>query len=119
MKWATTNFSTVRRDRTAAHPGHPGENQPLAREKLHQLINHRYSLALLTVITTNSTPGSRIRGCAASMTDVSLAGQVNISAPDYRNVQEQWTRTGLRPDDLRLDGDNFDTRTNASPDETA
>ncbi|MBK8021492.1 MAG: ATP-binding protein [Chloroflexi bacterium] len=91
---------------------------PWAREKLYQLINHRYSLALPTVITTNSTLDQMDPRLRSRMTDVSLVGQVNISAPDYRNVQS----SGREPvSDLMIYAsmrfDNFDTRTNASPDE--
>ncbi|MCK6580110.1 MAG: ATP-binding protein [Anaerolineae bacterium] len=91
---------------------------PWAREKLYQLMNYRYSLALPTVITTNSGLDQMEPRLRSRMVDVSLVRQVNIAAQDYRNAQD----SGRDPvSDLTIYAsmrfDNFDTRTNATPDE--
>lgn len=57
---------------------------PWAREKLYQIINHRYNYGLPTVITTNrdlDTIDERVR---SRMQDVSLCVLVHIDAADYR-----------------------------------
>lgn len=91
---------------------------PWAREKLYQLINYRYSLALPTVITTNvdlDLIDARLR---SRLMDTNLVRQMTIAAPDYRNGEQ-----GLRDpvSDLNIYSDmrfeNFDIRSNASPEE--
>ena len=55
-----------------------------AQEKLFQLLNHRYSRRLPTVITTNvnlDTLDARVR---SRLLDNSLINRVKITAPDYR-----------------------------------
>jgi DNA replication protein DnaC len=55
-----------------------------AREKLFQIVNHRYNAQLPTVITTNQdleTVDERIR---SRMSDVSLVRPIVLDAPDYR-----------------------------------
>lgn len=55
-----------------------------AREKLYQIVNHRYNAQLPTVITTNhdlDTIDERIR---SRMSDVSLVTRIKLDAPDYR-----------------------------------
>ncbi len=55
-----------------------------AREKLFQIVNHRYNAQLPTVITTNQdmdTIDERIR---SRILDVSLVRVVTFDAPDYR-----------------------------------
>ncbi len=58
---------------------------PWAREKLYQLLNHRHSQGLPTVITTNSdidVMDGRIR---SRLTDQSLTRTVQLDVPDHRS----------------------------------
>lgn len=89
-----------------------------AREKLYQLINHRYTTRLATIITTNLDSELLDARLRSRLQDTHLVQQVTIDAPDYRNATQS-----LRDpiSDLMIYGDmrfeNFDTRTNATPDE--
>jgi len=58
---------------------------PWAREKLFQIMNHRYTLRLPTLITTN-LPLSQIDDRISSrLQDKQLVIAIQIDAPDYRN----------------------------------
>lgn len=81
---------------------------PWAQEKLFQLLNHRYTHRMPTVITTNAdidTLDPRIR---SRLLDTGLITRVKIAAPDFRSlVQNQ--RTQLQSN-LRLYADmTFDS----------
>lgn len=67
---------------------------PWAGEKLYQLLNHRHSRRLPTVITTNVDLDSIEGRIRSRMLDESLFRHAGISAPDYR------TETGLRQQQL-------------------
>lgn len=59
---------------------------PWAQEKMFQLLNHRYSHRMPTVITTNAdidTLDARIR---SRLLDVGLIRRVKITAPDFRSL---------------------------------
>ena len=58
---------------------------PWAREKLYQIINHRYTLSLPTVITTNQDLSTMDERIASRLQDRALVTKIQISAPDYRN----------------------------------
>lgn len=82
-----------------------------AQEKLFQLLNHRYSRRLSTVITTNAdldTLDPRIR---SRLLDGSLINRGKITAPDYRTYirseQDQLSNLALY-DDMTFE--SFDTR---------
>ena len=82
-----------------------------AGEKLFQLLNHRYSRRLPTVITTN-VDLDRIDGRIRSrMLDEGLMRRARITAPDYRtpteNQQAQLTNLSHYRD---MTLDNFETR---------
>lgn len=82
-----------------------------AGEKLYQLLNHRHSRRLPTVITTN-VEFERIEGRVRSrLLDEDLIQLVKIAAPDYRTEtslgQPEITRRSFYRD-MRLD--NFDVR---------
>jgi DNA replication protein DnaC len=90
-----------------------------AREKLYQLINHRYLHRLCTVITTNSELTEIDPRIRSRLVDRSLTESIKLAVPDFRRgemVQEQ--------DDplmnLTLYGDlvfeTFDLRERALPD---
>jgi DNA replication protein DnaC len=93
-------------------------SSPWAQEKLFQLLNHRYSRRLPTVITTNAdldTIDPRIR---SRLLDSTLINRGKITAPDYR--------TYIRPEhdqlsNLALYGDmtfeTFDTYRKLTADE--
>jgi DNA replication protein DnaC len=58
---------------------------PWAREKLYQLINHRYNNHLATVITSNYKPHDIDERIFSRMSDVALCGEITmIDAADYR-----------------------------------
>ncbi len=89
-----------------------------AQEKLFQLLNHRYSHHLPTVITTNADIDLLDPRVRSRLLDDTIIHRIRISAPDYRTpVQE-------RQDDLsnlalyaRMTFDSFDTRTALSPED--
>jgi DNA replication protein DnaC len=84
---------------------------PWAKEKLFQLLNHRYTAQLPTVITTNlrlSEIEARLR---SRLADPDLSTVVPITAPDFRSSGERGGRelSALAlHDDKRFD--NFDLR---------
>ena len=60
-----------------------------AREKLYQLLNHRYNLRLPTVITTNLKPSELDPRIYSRMCDPAVGQIITISAPDYRRREQQ------------------------------
>jgi len=58
---------------------------PWACEKLYQIINHRYSLKLPTLVTTNQDLSEIDPRIASRLQDRELVSKVVISAGDYRN----------------------------------
>ncbi len=90
-----------------------------AKEKLFQLLNHRYTDRLATVITTNidiDTLDPRLR---SRMLDMDVVEHVRITAPDYRSFH---TNEKERLSDLHLYSDlqfnNFDVRSGCKPSES-
>jgi len=82
-----------------------------AQEKLFQLLNHRYSRRLSTVITTNAdldTLDPRIR---SRLLDSNLINRAKITAPDFRTYirseHDQLSNLALYAD---MTFDTFDTR---------
>jgi DNA replication protein DnaC len=55
-----------------------------AREKLYQIVNHRYNAQLPTVITTNQELESIDERIRSRISDVGLTRRVVLDAPDYR-----------------------------------
>lgn len=55
-----------------------------AREKLYQIVNHRYNAQLPTVITTNQDIESIDERIRSRISDVSLVQPLVLDAPDYR-----------------------------------
>jgi DNA replication protein DnaC len=55
-----------------------------AREKLYQLVNHRYNERLATVITTNLKPEAIERRIYSRLCDPGCGAIITIVAPDYR-----------------------------------
>ncbi|OPZ69107.1 MAG: DNA replication protein DnaC [bacterium ADurb.Bin478] len=58
---------------------------PWAAEKLYQIINHRYTHRLSTVLTTNLSLNDIDGRISSRLQDPDLVTQVEISAPDYRS----------------------------------
>lgn len=58
---------------------------PWACEKLYQIINHRYSLKLPTLVTTNQDLNEIDPRIASRLQDRELVSKVQINASDYRN----------------------------------
>lgn len=56
-----------------------------AAEKLYQIINHRYTLKLPTLVTTNQDLNTIDERIASRLQDRELVTKVQINAPDYRN----------------------------------
>ncbi|MDQ3855941.1 MAG: ATP-binding protein, partial [Chloroflexota bacterium] len=55
-----------------------------AREKLYQIVNHRYNARLPTVITTNQELESIEERIRSRVSDASLVRRVVLDAPDFR-----------------------------------
>jgi DNA replication protein DnaC len=89
-----------------------------AQEKLFQLLNHRYSRLLPTVITTNADIDLLDPRIRSRLMDESVIQRARILSMDYRNPgkvnRDQLTDLG-HYHDMRLD--NFDTRTGLNADE--
>lgn len=91
-----------------------------AKEKLFQLLNHRYSHRLPTVVTTNvdlDTLDPRIR---SRLLDSNLIKRGKITAPDYRtysrNSNDLLSNLALYNE---MTFDRFDTQRKLTPDERA
>lgn len=89
-----------------------------SREKLFQLLNHRYTQQLATVVTTNVSVDSLDPRLRSRMLDMSRVSYVRITAPDYRSIH---TNAQERLSDLHLYDayslENFDVRHGAHPQE--
>lgn len=89
-----------------------------AQEKLFQLLNHRYSRMLPTVITTNADIDMLDPRVRSRLLDDTIIHRIRISAPDYRTpVQSQRDQLSSLPFYSGMTFDNFDTRTALSPDD--
>lgn len=85
---------------------------PWAREKLFQLLNHRYSHMRPTVITTNSSLEDIDQRLRSRLLDTEKVSHIRISAPDYRTAagrsDDMFSNLSLYAD---MSFDNFDTST--------
>ncbi len=88
---------------------------PWAGEKLYQLLNHRHSLNLPTVITTNVDLDSLEGRVRSRMLDEAIIRHVEISAPDYRTPAPPRELQLTWPNEMRLE--NFDANAGSSPKE--
>lgn len=68
---------------------------PWAQEKLYQLINHRYTNRLPTVITTNQSMNEIDGRISSRLHDPSLVSTIRIQAPDYRDPMTDTSSTPL------------------------
>lgn len=62
-----------------------------AREKLYQLLNHRYNWRLATVITSNLVPSALDPRIYSRMCDTACGVVSTINVPDYRRRLERQT----------------------------
>lgn len=70
---------------------------PWAREKLYQIINHRYNYALPTVITSNREPKDIDPRILSRMEDVVLCPErIIIEAGDYRHLTAEQRSTARK-----------------------
>jgi DNA replication protein DnaC len=68
-----------------------------AREKLYQLVNHRYNLELPTIITSNRSPDSLDQRVLSRMYQRAFAGEIlRVTADDYRKRPGTAARTEPR-----------------------
>jgi DNA replication protein DnaC len=81
---------------------------PWAQEKLFQLLNHRYSHEMPTVITTNVDVDLLDPRIRSRLLDVNLIRRVKIAAPDYRSLAQN-QRTQLQSNLVLYNGMTFDT----------
>lgn len=89
-----------------------------AQEKLFQLLNHRYSHMLPTVITTNADLDMLDPRIRSRLLDDTIIHRVRISAPDYRTpVQSQRDELSSLPLYRNMTFGNFDAQTGLTPDE--
>lgn len=59
---------------------------PWAQEKLFQLLNHRYTNHLATIITTNNDVDRLDPRIRSRLLDVELVTRIKVVAPDYRSL---------------------------------
>ena len=57
---------------------------PWVREKLYQLVNHRYSYRLTTVVTSNLKPEAIEPRIYSRLCDPGVGTLLTLRAPDYR-----------------------------------
>ena len=70
---------------------------PWAREKLYQIINHRYVERLLTIVTSNQSHDKIDERILSRLLDTHLTLEVYINAPDYRRRERKDYARGLKP----------------------
>lgn len=75
---------------------------PWAREKLYQIINHRYNACLPTVVTTGIPLEEMETRISSRMVDPRVSNVFNVIAPDYRS--------DLRPDRAKSQQSRRQTR---------
>jgi DNA replication protein DnaC len=91
---------------------------PWAQEKLFQLLNHRYSHRLATVITTNVDLDRFDPRVRSRLLDQKLTNHVQITAPDYRTPGQSHPHVIgdlANYSDMRFE--SFDTHTRLSPEQ--
>jgi DNA replication protein DnaC len=90
---------------------------PWAQEKLFQLLNHRYTSHLPTVITTNQRIDDLDPRLRSRLYDFELVSNVPILAPDFRTGGKNASQLTLSTLNLHRDQsfENFDRRRNDLP----
>ncbi len=92
---------------------------PWAREKLFQIINHRYLHRLSTVITTNVDLDRLDPRVRSRLLDRSITDSIKIDLPDFRRNEHRHTRNALTSLNLYADMifERFDFREDTLPDQ--
>ncbi len=90
-----------------------------AKEKLFQLLNHRYTHRRATVITTNAELDSLDGRVRSRLMDNTVIHRVVLDAPDYRSHQpnSQAQLKSRLPMYAHMQFENFDVETRATPEE--
>ncbi|MBI1257445.1 MAG: AAA family ATPase [Chloroflexi bacterium] len=89
-----------------------------AQEKLFQLLNHRYSHMLPTVITTNADLDMLDPRIRSRLMDSNIIHRIRISAPDYRTpVQDQRDELSSLPLYSGMTFATLDLHTGLTPDD--
>ncbi len=89
-----------------------------AQEKLFQLLNHRYSNRLPTVITTNADLEILDPRIRSRLLDDTIIHRIRISAPDYRTpVQNRRDELSSLSLYAGMTFENFDARTGLTPED--
>ena len=91
-----------------------------AKEKLFQLLNHRYSHQMATVITTNADLDSLDPRIRSRLLDINVIRRIVIDAPDYRNMTPNENEQVLLSRVAMYEGmtfESFDIETNITPPE--
>lgn len=91
-----------------------------AKEKLFQLLNHRYSHQQATVITTNTDLDSLDPRIRSRLMDINVIRRIVIDAPDYRNMTPNENEQVLLSRVAMYEGmtfETFDIETNITPPE--
>jgi DNA replication protein DnaC len=89
-----------------------------AQEKLFQLLNHRYSHSLPTVITTNADIDMLDPRIRSRLLDDTIIHRIRISAPDYRTpVQSQRDELSSLSLYRSMIFSNFDAQSGLTPDD--
>lgn len=90
-----------------------------AKEKLFQLLNHRYTNRKATVITTNTQLDSLDGRIRSRLMDNHVIHRVVLDAPDFRNQQINSSNQlkSRLPMYAHMTFDSFDVETRATPDE--
>src|SRR5918993_58652 len=70
---------------------------PWAREKLYQIINHRYVERLLTIVTSNQSHDKIDERILSRLLDTHLTRDVSMDAADYRRRERSDYTRGRRP----------------------
>jgi DNA replication protein DnaC len=69
---------------------------PWAREKLYQIINHRYVERLLTIVTSNQSHDKIDERILSRLLDTHLTRDITIDAADYRRRERSDYTRGRR-----------------------
>ena len=90
-----------------------------AKEKLFQLINHRYSRRMSTIVTTNSDIDGLDPRLRSRLLDIEITHIIKIVAPDYRSRRQNERKQVLSRLHMyvNMTTDNFDPHSNLTYDE--
>ncbi|MBI3244753.1 MAG: ATP-binding protein [Chloroflexi bacterium] len=88
---------------------------PWAQEKLYQIFNHRYNLALPTVVTSNVELERFDPRLRSRLVDMDLARRINMDAPDFRRAEPDQTDLSSLEHHRHQTFETFDNRKGEIP----